>query len=148
MLSRKAHLDSGEFSFTDQKKTTHFLSLVKKKHHPFTVCCCCCLWAIACKEGHGCTPARSSFTGNVFLSENDQSINPLKEVYLMWSQKQKGSGTETNKIRWVTIAAEQQRQTHSIRDWPTKTPAQPTGQKISMAERRAPPTPGGSTSKQ
>jgi len=44
MLSRKAHLDSGEFSFTDQKKTTHFLSLVKKKsitHSLFVVVVVC-----------------------------------------------------------------------------------------------------------
>lgn len=51
------------------------------------------LWATACKEGHRRSPKRSSFTGNVLLGENDQSISfkgslfdvePKKEGVWFW----------------------------------------------------------------
>ncbi len=106
MLSRKAHLDSGEPSFTDQKKrmTTHFLSLVKPSPIHFLshveknqqLCYFLFfifLWTTACKEGHRHSPKRSSFTGNVLLGVNDQSISfkgslfdvePKKEGVWLW----------------------------------------------------------------
>ncbi len=81
---KRAHLDSGEPSFTGQKKrmTTHFLSLVKPSPIHFLSCVeknpsCVVffLWATACKEGHIRHPKRGSFTGNVLLGENDHSIS-------------------------------------------------------------------------
>lgn len=109
MLSRKAHLDSGEPSFTDQnkskKKTTCFLSLVKPSPIHF-------LSHVGKKKTHS-----SGFFCGLLLAKEDIDV-PLqkaalqemwslvrmisqqasKEVYLMWSQRQKGSGTETNKM--------------------------------------------------
>lgn len=66
-------------SFLISSKTiTHSLPFPcrkKKNTHSSGFFCFVFLWATACKGGHRCSPAKSSFTGNVFLGENDQSTS-------------------------------------------------------------------------
>lgn len=63
------------------------------------------MWATACKGGHRCTPAKSSFTGNVILGENDQStslkgslfdVKPKTEG--VWHRDEQDDTTSTERL--------------------------------------------------